>query len=539
MSRCFPFPPPGYEKKARTDDVDIIKKEKQKEKKHKKDKKEKEKRENKEKKEKDRSDGKHKDKKDKKEKHKDKKKEKDRDKEKDRSNNSEEKKFPGHPEGQNGERISDEKKLQGKFEGHSGEKFIQKEKGRDKDRSSFSGEKKLAGQFSGYNGEKITQNSHLAEDFRDSKFVQELGRRVRDEGAGTGNQLADKFMGTDQKRDEGMVRLVAKTANILEEKEKSKRSDDRKLDVQGIREETRSSGNAMVQNLPGAAKARVEGIPRQVEKDTERRVEGKEKTKEKQSDDKIRDKRKDKDREKKSHGKDKDRDKEKKKEEKAKAKSERRNIEQDNVKGSNKDDPVGTINLKTSHPSKEGNKDAVAEGNLRKRKDLEKNGFFHVNDNKPNKFPRTTSSSHPLTDNGRTLESCQAPIPLTSDSQGAGTSLKVDNKDCKVNGIIEAQLLSVSPTKPLAANAQAIQIDEVSMKPPHPDSKYLSQVLSVPKMEEWSDFDDQDWLFHSNESQSKKPKVGFSEIDEAPQVWAEALQIESADICALPYVIPY
>ena len=157
---------------------------------------------------------------------------------------------------------------------------------------------------------------------------------------------------------------------------------------------------------------------------------------------------------------------------------------------------------------------------------------------KPNKLLKTTST-HPLTDNGRTSESCQAPIPLTSDSLGARTSPKVDNKEHKVNGIFEAQLLSVSPTKHFSASAQASLIDGVSMKPPHPDSKYLSQVLSVPKMEEWSDFDDQEWLFHSNESQSKKTKVGFSEIDEAPQVWAEALQIESADVCALPYVIPY
>ncbi|XWS22339.1 hypothetical protein CRYUN_Cryun29cG0025300 [Craigia yunnanensis] len=507
--------------------------EKKKEKKHKKEKKDKEKGENKEKKEKDRSDGKHKDKKDKK-------KEKDRDKEKDSGNNSEEKKFPGHPEGQNGEKTLDEKKLPGKSEGRSGEKFVQKEKGRDKDRTNFSGEKKLAGQFSGSNGEKISQKSHLAEDFRDSKFVQELGRRVRDEGAGAGNHLVDKFMGNDWKRDEGMVRLVAKTANTLvEEKEKNKRSDDRKLDVQGTREETRSAGNAMVQNLAGAAKARVEGIPRQVENNTERQGEGKEKNKEKESDDKIRDKRKDKDREKKSHGKDKDRDKEKKREEKAKAKGEHRNLEQDNLKGSNKDDPLGTtINLKTSHASKEGNKGAVAEKNLLKRKDLEKNGFFHVNDIKPNKLLKTTST-HPLTDNGRTSESWQAPIPLTSDSQGARTCPKVDNKEHKVNGIIEAQLLSVSPTKHFSASAQASQIDGVPMKPPHPDSKYLSQVLSVPKMKEWSDFDDQEWLFHSNESQSKKPKVGFSETDEAPQLWAEALRIESADVCALPYVIPY
>ncbi|KAK8663312.1 hypothetical protein V6N13_083135 [Hibiscus sabdariffa] len=551
MSRCFPFPPPGYEKKARTDDVDFLKKEKQKEKKHKKDK-DKEKRENKEKKEKDRSDGKHKDKKDKKEKHKDKKKDKDRDKEKDRSNNTEAKIFPGHPERQNGEKTADEKKLPGKSDGHSGEKLIPKEKGNDKDRSSFSSEKKLGGHFLGNNGEKVIQNSRLDEEFRDAKFVQELGRRVRDEGARAGNRLVEKFMRTEPERDEGMVRLVAKTATAFnEEKAKNKRSDDRKLDVQGIRDERRPGGNVMVQNIAGVVNTRVEGVPRQLESNTERQDEWKEKTKEKGSDDKIRDRRKDKDREKKGHGKDKDRDKEeknkKKKEEKAKAKGEHRNLESDNLKGSNKDVPVGTNSLKASDSSKEGNKGGVIEENHRKRKDCEKNGFFHVNDVKPSKLPKTTSS--PLTDNGKTLEPCEAPIPLASDSHRAGTGLKVDAKENKLNGTNKAQLsyisptklssATVSPTKHLSASAQANQIDAVSLRPPHPDSKYLSQVLSVPEMEEWFDFDEQSWLFHSNEYQSKKPKVGFSDIDESPQVWAEALQIESADVCALPYVIPY
>ncbi|KAK8491329.1 hypothetical protein V6N13_009029 [Hibiscus sabdariffa] len=550
---------PRYEKKARTDVVDLLikekeqdiqekEKEKEKEKSHKerkdrdKDKEKKEKREKKEKKAKDRSDGKHKDKdkKDKKEKHKDrdKRKEKGRDKEKekDRSNNSEEKKFLGLPDGQNGEKISDEKKLPGKSEGHSGENFIEKEKCRDRDRSSFSVEKKLAGRISGYNGDKIGQNSHMAEDFRDSKFVQ-LAGRVRDEVAGAGSQLVDKFTGSDWKKDEGMVSFVAKTANKLaEEKEKTKKSDDRKFDMQGVREETRAGGNAMVSNLVAAAKARVEGIPKQVENIAERRGEEKEKTQEK-GDDKIRDKRKDKDREKKSHRKDKDRDKAKEEKEKAKAKGEYRNLELDNLKGSNKDDPLRTISLKMSHPSKKVNKDAIGEENLCKRKDLEKNGFFHVDDVKPNKLPKI-SSSQPLTGNGKTLEPCQAPI-LTLDRKGPGTSLKVENKERKANGIVEAQLSSVSPAKHLSSSAQASQINEVSIKPPHPDSKYLSQVLTVPKMEEWSEFDDQSWLFQSTEPQSKKPKVGFSEIDKPQQVWAEALQIESVDIYACPYVIPY
>ncbi|MBA0651507.1 hypothetical protein Goklo_018826 [Gossypium klotzschianum] len=539
MSRCFPFPPPGYEKKARIENEDLLKKEKEKEKKHKKEKKDKdkdkdkEKREKKEKKEKDKSDGKHKDKKDKKEKHRDKKKEKDRDKEKDRSNISDEKKFHGLPGGQNGEKISDEKILPGKSEGQSGDKFIQKEKGRDKDRSSNLDEKKHAGQFLGYNGQKVSQNSNLAEDFWDSKFVQ--GRRIRDEGPGAGDRFAEKFMVNDKKRAEQMVRLVAKTANTpAEGMEKNKRSDDSRLDAQRIREDTSSGQNAMVPNLGGAVKARAEGIPGEVENNTERRGEGKEKTKEKESNDKIKDKHK----EKKSHGKEKDRDREKH-EAAVKAKSEHRNLEQDNLKGSKKDDPVGTKTQKSLDPFDVGNKGAVAVENLHKRKDWEKNGFFHVDDIKPNKQPRTTSS-HPLTDNGRTLEFCEAPIAPTSDTAKARTSLKADNNERKVNGIIEAQLSSISSTKHLSTSAKASQTDKVFMKPPHPDTKYLSQVLSVPEMEEWPDFDDQAWLFSSNESQSKKkPKVGFPEIDETPHVWSEALQIESADVYALPYVIPY
>ncbi|XP_038991797.1 uncharacterized protein LOC120115105 isoform X2 [Hibiscus syriacus] len=129
---------------------------------------------------------------------------------------------------------------------------------------------------------------------------QELAGRVRDEGAGARSELVDKFTGSDRKKDEGMVSFVAKTANKLaEEKEKTKKSDDRKFNVQGMGEETRAGGNDMVSNLSAADKARVEGIPNQVENNAERHGEGKEKTKEK-GDDNIRDKRKDKHREEKS-----------------------------------------------------------------------------------------------------------------------------------------------------------------------------------------------------------------------------------------------
>ncbi|KAL5784304.1 hypothetical protein ACOSQ2_006696 [Xanthoceras sorbifolium] len=553
MSRCFPFPPPGYEKKARSDEADLLKKEKQREKKHKKEKKDKEKRESKEKKEKDRSDEKHREKKEKKEKRSDKKEKKDR--EKDKGSNSDEKRFPGNSEAPDGGKSANEKKFPGKYDAHSGEKVIQKEKEKDKDRNSMSGEKKFTGQFSGYSGEKLSQNSFQAGNVKDSKFMQDLGRRIRDEDRETKTKLVEKFSGRDTTRDEGMVRLVSKATGTLDEgkeNKKDKKGVDRKLDVQSIKDEARFSGNTLVQNPAGMVQTRVEGMPRPLEKDIESRTLGKEKTKEKEGDDKRGDKHKHKDREKEGQGKDKDRDKEKKKEEKAKMKSEHKNSEKDTLKGSNKDDLIGTRNKKTLHPPVDSDKGMI-EQNVRKRKDFETNGFVHVNDVKPNKLPRLTSSSHPskennkwpevtssslsLTGNGKILECCQTSALLTSDSQGTSNSIKADNKELKVNGIIVSPALSVSAAKP--TTAQTDQIAEASLKPPHPDSKYLSQVLSVPKMEEWFDFDDQEWLFHNNDFHSKKPKVGYSGDDETPQVWAEAVPIESADVCALPYVIPY
>lgn len=114
------------------------------------------------------------------------------------------------------------------------------------------------------------------------------------------------------------------------------------------------------------------------------------------------------------------------------------------------------------------------------------------------------------------MESHQNSISSASDKQGAAANnTKIDKKESKINGVIGAEVGH-------------------ALKPPHPDIKYLTHLLSVPKMTEWCDLDDQEWLF-----QSKKPKVGCSIEDEAPQVWAEAVPIESADVCALPYVIPY
>ena len=175
----------------------------------------------------------------------------------------------------------------------------------------------------------------------------------------------------------------------------------------------------------------------------------------------------------------------------------------------------------------------------------------------PNKLARTTTSTHPsVMENGRSMEPCQssaglAPAtqrpPMTvkvdptlapNDTQRlpVNVNIKVDAKERKINGMItqpSSQSTAKADRKPDASFA--------TRRPPHPDAKYLGQVLSVPKLDEWSGFDDQEWLFSSNHSSEtrKKPEVDSSGVDNAPEVWAKALWLEPVEIHALPYVIPH
>ncbi|XP_061369152.1 uncharacterized protein LOC133312032 [Gastrolobium bilobum] len=515
MSRCFPFPPPGYEKKTRTDDFDLLKKEKRREKKHKKEKKDKEKRESKEKREKEGRDGKHKEKKDKKEKHREKKKDKDKDRDKDKSKISAAVEIPGHGQGPN-----------------AGKQHQKEIKQNDKKGALF--DDKLTKQYAGNNGEKARENNHLAEESKDSKFLLELDRRIRDNDGGVGNQLVQKFTIADHRKDEGAVRLAAKGSGTWPD-------GNEKLQDKGneIWTEAQHIGKETVQNHANNFHLRVGEMPRPLEQNfdgtLEATVEGKERVKDKK-DDKRGNKRKDREKEKKGHGKEKDKDKEKKKKEKAKERTEHENREQNKLKESNKVGPTGSNSLIQVLRHSHGN--SIVEENPKKRKDIESNGVMHVDDNRISKLPRP-SSSHPCTENGRILEPCQISLLNASHSIGAATNVKADNKERKINGIIEALPSAVSSDKTSTATVPADAVTEAYAKPPHPDTKYLSQVYLVPKADEWSDFDDQEWLFGSSSTEEKKPVLKSSEVGDTLQVWAEAVHIEAADIFALPYVIPY
>ncbi|XP_031285539.1 glutamic acid-rich protein-like [Pistacia vera] len=499
MSRCFPFPPPGYEKSARVEDTDLLAKEKHQEKKHKKDKKDKEKQGGKEKKNKDkeRSKEKHSDKKDRKEKHKDK---KDRDKDKDKN------------------RISDAKRIEGQPEC--------------------------------YNGGKIGPNSLQNNGIKDTKYVQDLAKRIRNEDKATGSQIVQKITVTDQRRAELPRRILECSTDILEEKEKAKdkKEVDKKINGQKNHVEARGFGNSIAQGFSGTDQKRFQGITKPVEKnDIEKQLEEREKNMRKESDSKG-DKQKDRDRKKKSRSKDKSRDKEKKKEEKAKeivepSKDRLKLKDSPKLKDNGKGLP-SSCNIRPPDVSKTSNNNPPGEGSLGKRKELEINGISHDNGIRPNKLPRPVSSSHLVTENGRKMEPCQTAIHFASEFQGAVGNHKVNAKEHKINGLRNVSQPIVCSTKPLSTIDQGSEHCEASAKPPHPDSKYLNQILSsvakgVPKLEDWPDFDDDEWLFCSDSVQSKQAKVASPRGDGTQQVWAEVLPIESAGVTALPYVVPF
>ncbi|CAN4104597.1 unnamed protein product [Withania somnifera] len=628
MSRCFPFPPPGYEKKPRPEDGDLLKEEKRKEKKHKREK-GRDKKEGKEKRDKDRSDGKHREKKDKKDKHRDRKekhkdKKKDKDKDKEKSDISEEAKVAVLPGASCGQELP-----------RGDEHF--------KSGSINSQEANFHDQSHSQHAEELSKPSLPAVETQESKFVQDLARRIRDEQKGTVNHLAERFPVVSKRDEKTNSMYVKDSGNSAKEKEKNKEKSvfSNKMDGKQVRVEPRIGANAILSSFPEMAKSKFHGLLPPLEETVENRREEKEKSKERR-DDKPRDKKKNKEKDAKSHGE----EKEKKKKEKGKDKSAHRKSDQDKSREINKSNFVGVSNTSPQVPLVlKDNIAGVSEGNHRKRKDSETNGFLRENELRPAKLTRPSSSDQ-STLNGKRSETHQKSNILSSDKQGVATDfqvinkepslngsvklskkhgvatdtvvgnmethqkadvlsskkqgvctdiqvinkeqslngpiklsnkhrvatdiemvnkehgingtiklpnkhgvstdIEVGNKEHGVNGTIKGQPLTISKPKALSVSkpkassmsAGADHIAEASKRPPHSDSKYLNQMLSVPKMEKWSGFNDEEWLSGGKSTHVRNPEICLDEV-KYHRVWSEALQIDSADVCALPYVIPY
>ncbi|XP_022146974.1 glutamic acid-rich protein-like isoform X2 [Momordica charantia] len=469
MSRCFPFPPPGYEKKARIEDVDLPKKHKKKRKKEKRDQKEKRKSRNRDK----------------------------RDKEKDRVKTK--------------TRTSDEAKLPDKTNRHNRHFLVQKDR---KDRDNYVlTENKYAGQSAGYTEGQSNYSSHLSDKSRAFKFVPELGRRIKDSEGGSRNLLGEKLSVYLPQRDDWVGRLVAKVTQNFDEgktKDENKESGEDKYSGREIREESKFSRLETIRPVD------QDGV-NSVEKNADARTEGK----------RSREKQKDKDRQ---EGKGKNKRKTEKPEQKIGS--------LEKSKGCNEDDVTSSDSIITSQLLRDSHKPVARMGSLVKRKDFETNGILLAKDHKSINSSKFLSSSDLPRENHRMLKPCQSSVAAASNCQVTANTngLKFDGKERESND----NAIEIPPALSSAESNQLIKLSKVHPKPPHPDLEHLSQVYWVPKMEEWSDFCDQDWLYSSNASNLKKLKVhGFEMGTTTPHVWAEAVQIDSINICALPYVVPY
>ncbi|KAG8098927.1 hypothetical protein GUJ93_ZPchr0013g35730 [Zizania palustris] len=662
MSRCFPFPPPGYEKTARPDGQlasHLLEKEKHKEKKHKKDK---ERKEGKEKKDKERSKDKHKDKKDRKEKHKDKKKDKGKDKSRESEEGTERhgEALHGQKTGENSRKSEDIK------DPKSREDLVRKmqnEKGssnRPVQNFSASNERGREG-FSAapaMENERTAVNKMHIQSINASRKNEGLGQKsinINQHNNGTSIRRSENITGSSQRTSDVFIaaptaekerakvtRPLSNSTDYVPKKEKighrinnisilvQKRTESpnketakretgtesplfpspanimqkgngkvgqpmesapmstqrfdspstssatpgadrgiprstipspsitirrpngivrppenisissRKPDAGGVSPamgKEKEQGGRMLQNNISTDPKLVNSKSPTVEKIADGRAERMEKVRDGIPDDAKKEDKKSDQHEKKKR-KEKDKHKEKKREKEAKKeKAEHNNKEHDKLRGNNINYQVdNSFHVKSSAPPLA----PPADENLKKRNIHEMNGYLqnHHHDMRPTKLPRPALSNTHV-ENG-TASHVAAPLSsVKTEAIHIEKAEGLHKKEEKINGNQEVQLSSVEPRlrDPLAPSENGAP----SRKLPHPDSKYLNQIYSipeVPQMMEWDLHDHEDWLFDHGRTQPKKPELE-TEADGAPQVWDQTLKIDPADVIALPYVIPF
>ncbi|XP_065028192.1 uncharacterized protein LOC135651733 isoform X1 [Musa acuminata AAA Group] len=598
MSRCFPFPPPGYEKKT-SDHIDLLAEEKRKEKKHKKEK-DKEKKEDKERKDTDRSKGKHKEKKDRKEKHKEKKR-KNKNKDKSRILYDRADKQTESPHGDMlGEcsqkteetkpskfaeklerKIEDEEKMAANREADNFQKSI----GNLADATAMVKERvdgdkivpptmgPLQRRIDGFERptDKFTFSTQIKNEALGSANAVKKEKSTHDKlvpklpstgqkGNGHTKSPLEYPVGSVHKRFEGPYAAAAmEIDNQNSKKVVSSSNSDVPRTINGMGQpaqsfsacknvgaiglatkmEDRGRANKILQNHILAEQRRVVGMDEAVARDASNKIEeGKAKSKERNADDRKKERHRDRVRDEKKI-KDSDKHKGKKKEKtKVKEKGEQKDKELKEPRDGRKKDQLDSLDVKTLAPQTDNAESYLTDETMKKRKEIDTNGFSNENNLRPNKFPKTDPSSHLGEENGRTLESSHVGAASSPLKLGAINNVLVekpiDNKEHKINGKARAQSFSDRSRHPVATDSGATG---KAYTIPHPDSVHLDKIYSIPKVDEWPEYDDQEWLFSSCHL-LQKPKTQLGG-DEVPQVWSEVLRIESEDVVALPYVIPF
>uniref|UniRef100_K3YNG8 Uncharacterized protein n=1 Tax=Setaria italica TaxID=4555 RepID=K3YNG8_SETIT len=174
-----------------------------------------------------------------------------------------------------------------------------------------------------------------------------------------------------------------------------------------------------------------------------------------------------------------------------------------------------------------------------KEKEMEKNGT--VNEHKHENLGARKNKVHNLMDLGFHNEK-----KFTSDNINKRKDLSTNSSPHELLGTNACEIGRDKPQDvynngTTGSHCSAEDIASVSssgymsnkgyLKQPHPDTKYLSQLYSLPPAQDFSYYIDQDWLFSQDRDERKTAAFEAAESD---QVWSDAQLIDTADVIALP-----
>ncbi|KAL3633287.1 hypothetical protein CASFOL_022814 [Castilleja foliolosa] len=579
MSRCFPFPPPGYENKARPDNDDdlelIVKKDK--DKRHK-DKKAKDKKERSERKDKERAEGKHNEDKDRKQKkHRDKK-----DKKRDRQKSSEAIQVSGPSENQNGKKPGPDEKpgdwangfrisagIGKRVRNNDGPTYNKKAKhgsseekeilrpyiekpGPDNSKpgNGNNGYRKSVEMAENQNAEKPGPDKKPGNGANCFRISVETGKRVGNDDWATDKKTENHIVGPSENQNgkkpgpDNKLDAGAHNDRILVEMGKRVRYDN------GAKynnyHDSMSNGHSLgvdaicSGNSSGEKRIMVENGSYQANK-VEKKKEGREK--------------------KKNRDKSKKEDKKRKKEEK---KDKVKEKSKEKVKQRASD--VNLLECCASKPEDLLKESWDKQGKLPKLLEPVLNGVIHENGNRHDNMSRPAISSRQVSQNGTMIASPEPVINNVRDAEPGQTAIVSTPEYVSAhtdNHAVSNGLKTTGPdstgktTNGPDSTGKTINVlrrrqgkNNFSSRPPsasvkpkekvkaaHPDLKYLSQILTVPELESSLFEADQEWL--SGCKDAKRLNFRSSMVEWTDRVWAEAIRLESADVIALPYVIPY
>uniref|UniRef100_A0A0D9XA01 Uncharacterized protein n=1 Tax=Leersia perrieri TaxID=77586 RepID=A0A0D9XA01_9ORYZ len=561
MSRCFPFPPPGYEAKPRSEHKDLLKKEKHKEKKHKKERRGRERKEKNSNHRKDKHRKKHK-----REKHKDKRKSKDGDRYKNQISEKETQESAYIDNGRPKEKVQHEAAKdikpandlvtqsidQGHHASHTGKLLLQSTKsygsaGSKEKKRSLSSVVKKSRRSTHLNHGMIQQNYNVAYDNKKWKKPglgsksQVQNRKNHQAGSvekHSNRKHSHNRMDLPQRSAEGtstittVVSGAERAPNDVITPSPNSLQQTGQVDQDPVvsslfpyRKSGSMSPRGLMEIRNGSNDDFHIGMNQQLVQSKDVAVKGKGKTKELKTNDH-------------KYVEDKDRDRVVMK---RKAKVKTREIEKigkvDVYKQEHKKlDSFRASNDKTDGLLQPGQlNEKFTSGDVKKRKDFDANSSLVTEHSvRVNKLPRI-SPINPHA-NGEIFEHSQGSEPSSSTVPVSTTAYEADviqdSKECYNNGVTGSHHLKEPKT---SVSSSKYGSNQVSLKPPHPDTKYLNQVYSIPAMDDCSDYIDQDWLL-SRDSVERRSEI--LEAAQSTQVWAEAQLIDSADVVALPYVVP-